>query len=272
MNMSSKTMGILAIAALLGIVALIISINVLDWSGFWSFIVGLIVGVITWVVLWLGWGDDTPEQSGFGSATGWTDPKTAKTVTKPAAPVASTSSGATEATVIPASSATKTEASTSKTAEVKPASKNGSKPASSATKVSKPAAKTEQPVAKTKPAAKPKPADKPAAAKTAKPAVKAKPAAKPAAATPTDTPTTDLTESKPETLTTARAEGADDLKRIKGVGPGIEKTLNELGFYHYDQIAAWGDAEVQWVDSRLKFKGRIVRDGWIAQASDLAKG
>lgn len=97
--------------------------------------------------------------------------------------------------------------------------------------------------------------------------------AKPAApeAAPTAAPNADA-EEKPVTLTAARAEGADDLTRIKGVGPGIAKTLNELGFYHFDQIAAWTSAEVEWVDSRLKFKGRIVRDNWIDQARAFATG
>lgn len=80
-------------------------------------------------------------------------------------------------------------------------------------------------------------------------------------------------DGKPETLTGPRAGStADDLKLLKGVGPGLEKTLNDLGFYHFDQIAAWRKKEVAWVDSRLKFKGRIERDEWIKQAKILAKG
>ena len=58
----------------------------------------------------------------------------------------------------------------------------------------------------------------------------------------------------------------------RGVGPKLEQTLNDLGFFHFDQIAAWTDEQVAWVDSRLKFKGRIVRDGWIEQAAKLAAG
>jgi NADH-quinone oxidoreductase subunit E len=43
--------------------------------------------------------------------------------------------------------------------------------------------------------------------------------------------------------------------------------VNSLGFYHYDQIANWTDAEISWVDSHMKtFRGRIVRDKWQAQA------
>ena len=82
----------------------------------------------------------------------------------------------------------------------------------------------------------------------------------------------DVEEKAPETLDGARDGGADDLKLLKGVGPKLEGTLNELGFYHFDQIAAWTEAEVAWVDTRLKFKGRIERDGWIEQAKTLAAG
>jgi NADH-quinone oxidoreductase subunit E len=78
-------------------------------------------------------------------------------------------------------------------------------------------------------------------------------------------------ETKPKTLSSPRAAGADDLKLISGVGPKLEGVLNDLGFWHFDQIAKWTEAEIAWVDSRLKFKGRIVRDDWMAQAAALAK-
>jgi NADH-quinone oxidoreductase subunit E len=78
---------------------------------------------------------------------------------------------------------------------------------------------------------------------------------------------------KPATLSAARDGQADDLKQIKGVGPKLEVLCNELGFYHFDQIAAWSDAEVAWVDENLKgFKGRVSRDNWVAQAKTLASG
>ncbi len=79
-------------------------------------------------------------------------------------------------------------------------------------------------------------------------------------------------EDQPETLKEARGGKPDDLKMLKGVGPKLEETLNGLGFYHYDQIAAWTPEQVAWVDARLKFKGRIERDGWIEQAAKLAAG
>ncbi|THD73383.1 NADH-quinone oxidoreductase subunit NuoE [Thalassobius vesicularis] len=82
----------------------------------------------------------------------------------------------------------------------------------------------------------------------------------------------DVAEAEPELLTAARDGKADDLKKIKGVGPKLEQTLNELGFFHFDQIAKWTEAQIAWVDNRLKFKGRIQRDGWIDQATKLAAG
>ncbi|WP_259400223.1 hypothetical protein [Roseovarius sp. SCSIO 43702] len=79
--------------------------------------------------------------------------------------------------------------------------------------------------------------------------------------------------SRPEALSGPRGSGADDLKKIKGVGPKLEALLNDLGFYHFDQIARWNDAEVAWVDENLKgFKGRVSRDNWVAQAATLAEG
>lgn len=64
---------------------------------------------------------------------------------------------------------------------------------------------------------------------------------------------------------------ADDLKQINGVGPVLEGKLNNLGIYHFWQIARWTDTEVAWVDGFLNFKGRIGRDNWITQAAKLAE-
>ena len=111
-----------------------------------------------------------------------------------------------------------------------------------------------------------------AAAKAKAEAEAAEKAKADAAASATAAPAASVDESTPEILTAARDGKADDLKQIKGVGPGLEKTLNELGFYHFDQIAKWGDGEIAWVDARLKFKGRIVRDSWVDQCKTLAAG
>ena len=76
--------------------------------------------------------------------------------------------------------------------------------------------------------------------------------------------------SRPQGLDSARGGQADDLKRISGVGPKIEGILNDLGIYHFDQIAAWTPEQVAWVDGYLSFKGRIGREKWIEQAKQLA--
>ncbi|MEL6913271.1 MAG: NADH:ubiquinone oxidoreductase [Pseudomonadota bacterium] len=79
--------------------------------------------------------------------------------------------------------------------------------------------------------------------------------------------------TRPKALTAAREGGADNLKEIKGVGPKLEKLCNNLGFFHFDQIAAWSPEEVAWVDQNLEgFKGRVTRDDWVAQAKVLAAG
>ncbi len=79
--------------------------------------------------------------------------------------------------------------------------------------------------------------------------------------------------TKPATLDGPRAGGADNLKEIKGVGPKMETMLNDMGFYHFDQIAAWTADEVAWVNANLQgFKGRVTRDNWVEQAKILAAG
>ena len=109
-----------------------------------------------------------------------------------------------------------------------------------------------------------------AAAKTSAP--KAKAAAKPKAA-PNSVEKATVAAKKPRTMKAPRKAGADDLKMIKGVGPKLETMLNELGFYHFDQIAGWSAAEVAWVNDNLTgFKGRVSRDNWVEQARKLASG
>ena len=64
----------------------------------------------------------------------------------------------------------------------------------------------------------------------------------------------------------------DDLELIAGIGPKLAETLNELGVFHYDQIANWQDADIERIDTHLNFPGRIVRENWIEQANALAIG
>lgn len=65
----------------------------------------------------------------------------------------------------------------------------------------------------------------------------------------------------------------DNLRQLKGVGPKLATLLTQLGITRFDQVAAWGEAEIAAVDAHLgTFKGRITRDNWIEQAAFLAKG
>jgi small subunit ribosomal protein S2 len=63
--------------------------------------------------------------------------------------------------------------------------------------------------------------------------------------------------------------GVDDLTKLTGVGPELEKKLNDYGVFHYWQVAAMADADVAAAEKALKLNGRIVRDGWIDTARAL---
>ena len=78
--------------------------------------------------------------------------------------------------------------------------------------------------------------------------------------------------ARPAALPAPREGTPDSLQRIKGVGPINEKRLHELGVFHFDQIAAWTLSEIRWVGTYLAFPGRIHRERWVAQASNLSHG
>ena len=62
----------------------------------------------------------------------------------------------------------------------------------------------------------------------------------------------------------------DDLQKIKGIGPSIERTLNDLGVYRFHQIAEMSEFDIDRVAQQLKgFRSRIYREDWIGQARDL---
>ncbi|MDP3197893.1 hypothetical protein [Tabrizicola sp.] len=121
-----------------------------------------------------------------------------------------------------------------------------------------------------KPKAEPKPKPKPKP-KAAKAKVDAKDSTgaetKPKAAKTTKTKAAKAEPKGLVRLKAPRIGKADDLQEIEGIGPALEKLVNSLGFYHYDQIAAWTEADVALVDGEMKtFKGRIARDKWVEQA------
>ncbi len=139
-------------------------------------------------------------------------------------------------------------------AEVKPAIKVVEKPKAAEVKpVAKPVAKAAAGPAKPAPAAK--------SAGPSKPGTKTVAVTKPA-----------VGGTQPKGLKGPRGGKADELRAITGVGPKLEKQLHDIGFYHFDQLAALSKAEVEWVENYIGFPGRMAREGWLKQCKDLAAG
>ena len=67
-----------------------------------------------------------------------------------------------------------------------------------------------------------------------------------------------------------RPDSVDDLTRISGIGPVLEKKLHEHGVYTFEQIANWNEYNVWEFNRQLSFPGRIEREEWIRQAKGLA--
>ena len=64
----------------------------------------------------------------------------------------------------------------------------------------------------------------------------------------------------------------DDLKLIEGVGPFIEKQLNDAGIFTYEQISQFDTETIERVTREIGyFPGRIQKDDWIGQAKKLMK-
>lgn len=99
-----------------------------------------------------------------------------------------------------------------------------------------------------------------------KPTVAKKAAPKKAGKTP-------VVDGRPTALLASKPAKVDNLKLIKGIGPGLEKELNGLGVYHFTQMAEFGKSDLEWIDANLTaFKGRCFRDDWTGQAKSLLAG
>lgn len=80
-------------------------------------------------------------------------------------------------------------------------------------------------------------------------------------------------EPTDRTAPAAAVGGADDLRRIKGLGPKMLTLLNSFGITRYEQIANWTEADLDELDAKLgSFAGRPRRDNWVEQARFLASG
>ncbi len=88
---------------------------------------------------------------------------------------------------------------------------------------------------------------------------------------PTLEMTEDLAKKKLiEKIGRADSSQRDDLKLIKGVGPKLEKALNDIGVYTYQQLSRLSNQEYELIDQLLHvFQGRSKRDHWAEQAREL---
>ncbi len=82
--------------------------------------------------------------------------------------------------------------------------------------------------------------------------------------------TTPAPAAEPRLFTRPDHGQPDDLKKISGVGPKLERLLHANGVYYFWQVASWSRQDIEFIDQRLDvFKGRILRDAWVAQAQKL---
>jgi predicted flap endonuclease-1-like 5' DNA nuclease len=263
-NTAPMSSGILAVAGLFGFIGGAVSFVMYDWRFLGALFLAIVIAIIVAIILMLGWREPAspPVQAGTAGVGAGTAPSAgaasqANDADRDAGTVeaeTATAAAVSRTTAASADDAAKVKSSTTLPGEDELADRKGDW-------------KYE---AEAKPKAKPAKKAKPAPVAGAKDAA-AKKAAAPADKSVVAAP--DGPGEKPEMLTAAREGGADDLKQIKGVGPKMENMLNEMGVYHFDQVASWSGDEVSWVDQNLKgFKGRVSRDNWVDQAKTLAAG
>jgi len=76
---------------------------------------------------------------------------------------------------------------------------------------------------------------------------------------------------KPPVLASARNGAPDDFTLIENVSQQQQLTLNAIGVFHFDQIAAWTPENVAWIDAYFRLGGRVENEEWVEQAADLAR-
>lgn len=76
----------------------------------------------------------------------------------------------------------------------------------------------------------------------------------------------------PASLLAERPDEADDLQRIRGIGPKMEEMLNARGIWLYRQLVEFSDDDIAWLGAAIEtFPDRIARDRWVEQATDLMR-
>ena len=67
-----------------------------------------------------------------------------------------------------------------------------------------------------------------------------------------------------------RTGDKNDLTAIEGIGPFLEKKLNDAGVFTYADIAAWDAEKIAEITTKISFfEGRIEKDNWVGQAQKL---
>lgn len=79
-------------------------------------------------------------------------------------------------------------------------------------------------------------------------------------------------DNKPLILSSPRPSGKDKLIKIKGIDLKIEKGLNNLGIFHFNQIASWSNNNCDWIEEFLSLPGYVKNNQWIEQARVLEQG
>lgn len=79
-------------------------------------------------------------------------------------------------------------------------------------------------------------------------------------------------DNKPLVLTYPKPIGKDNLKKIKGVNSKLESDLNNLGIYHFEQIAKWTNKNCDWIEEFLMVSGCAKNNQWVEQAKILETG
>ena len=87
----------------------------------------------------------------------------------------------------------------------------------------------------------------------------------PVAAPPVD-PSTPLPTTPQRT---PKPFNARNLQLVRGIGPALERKLRAAGIDDLAQIANLTPSDVDALDQRLSFPGRISRDNWVGQANAL---
>ena len=81
-----------------------------------------------------------------------------------------------------------------------------------------------------------------------------------------------VSKDEPTDIAPATRPPADDLKRIRGIGPGLERRLHAVGIRHYSQLAGLSANEIGELATRLAIAPSLpARDCWIEQAKGLHK-